>query len=92
MPWHAEPITITLRRYHPGETFENRDRFAAVATAQLLGGKRAFVSGFLSDGSKISKADWIDLGVLMRTQFGIEKIETERHTRPKEFDTGPMPL
>ena len=94
MTWHAEVITISLRRFEPGQTYANRDPFASVAVAQILGGRRAFISGFLNDGTKakISKADWLDLGVLMRTQFNVEKIETERHTKAKTFDTAPAPL
>lgn len=94
MTWHAEVITLTLRRFEGDDSYAERDQFASVATAQILGSKRAFISGFLNDGTraKISKSDWIDLGVLLRTQFGIEKIETERHTKAKTFDTSPAPL
>lgn len=94
MAWHAEPITLTLRRFEPGESYEQRDKFAAVATAQILGGKRAYISGFLADGTRapISKRDWLDLGVLLRDKFGIQKIESERHATDKTFDTQPAPL
>ncbi|APW37177.1 hypothetical protein RD110_08160 [Rhodoferax koreense] len=95
MHWHAESITVTLRGFKDGDSYENRDKFPVVATAQLLGGKRAFISAFLRDGTqihRIEKADWLALGVMLREQFGIEKIETERHTKPKTFATGPAPL
>ena len=94
MTWHAEVITLTLRRYAPGDSYEGRDKFASVATAQILGGNRAFISGFLSDGSKgpIRRRDWVDLGQLLRDQFGIERIESERHGESWGHDTGPAPL
>jgi len=94
MTWHAEIITLTLRRFSPGDSYAQRDKFAAVATAQILGGKRAYISGFLADGSKapISKRDWIELGLMLRDKFGIHKIESERHAVEKTFDTGPAPL
>nr|WP_315210056.1 hypothetical protein [uncultured Albidiferax sp.] len=94
MAWHAEPITLTLRRYADGDSYARRDKFASVATAQLLGGKRAYISGFLSDGTRapIHKRDWLDLGMLLRDKYGIEKIESERHAVEKSFDTQPAPL
>lgn len=94
MTWHAEPITLTLRRFEDGKSYAARDKFASVATAQLLGGKRAYISGFLADGSRapISRPDWLDLGLLLRDKYGILKIESERHAVEKSFDTGPAPL
>ena len=94
MSWHAEIITLTLRRFEPGESYAQRDKFAAVATAQILGGKRAYISGFLADGTRapIRKQDWVDLGLMLREKFGIHKIESERHAVEKTFDTQPAPL
>lgn len=94
MTWHAEIITLTLRRYAPGESYEGRDRFASVATAQLMGGTRAYISGFLSDGTKgpIHKRDWVALAALLREQFGIAQIESERHGQDRGYETGPAPL
>ena len=95
MHWHAETITVTLRGYHDGDSYDARDAFPVVATAQLLGGKRAFISGFLKDGKqieRIEKADWEALGVMLRDKFGIHKIESERHAVEKTFDTQPAPL
>lgn len=94
MSWHAEPITLTLRRFEDGCSYANRDKFAAVATAQILGGKRAYISGFLADGTHapIHKADWLELGYLLRDSYGIRKILTERHMADKEFNTSPAPL
>ncbi len=94
MTWHAEVITLTLRRFGPGKSFVDRDKFASVATAQILGGKRAYISGFLDDGSEgpIHRLDWLDLAKLMREKFGVLKIESERHASDKSFDTGPAPL
>lgn len=94
MTWHAEPITLTLRRFEPGESYERRSKFAAVATAQILGGKRAYISGFLADGTRapIHKQDWLDLGLMLHDKFGIQKIESERHAVEKTFDTGHAPL
>lgn len=89
MPWHAEPIVLTLRRYNEGDSYENRDRFASTATAHLLGGGRAFVCAFLNDGSagRISRHDWLDLAVLLREDYGVRTIEAERHTQPTSFNT-----
>lgn len=94
MTWHAEIIMLTLRRYRPGEAYENRDQFASTATAHILGGSRAYVCGFLNDGTRgaISKADWLDLRRMLRERYGIEHIESERHGERKSFDTGPAPL
>ena len=38
MPWHAEVLALTLRRFVPGESYDARDKFASVATAQVLNG------------------------------------------------------
>jgi hypothetical protein len=94
MTWHAEVITLTLRRYVDGQSYEARSKFASVATAQLLGGKRAFISGFLNDGTlgPISRQDWADLVTLLRDQFGIERVTSERRSAPREYDTGAAPL
>lgn len=94
MTWHAEIITLTLRRYGPGESHAERDRFASVATAQLMGGTRAYISGFLNDGTKgpIHKRDWIALVALLRERFGIEQVESERHGQDRGYETGPAPL
>ncbi|MFT3720427.1 hypothetical protein [Pseudorhodoferax sp.] len=81
MPWHAEVITITLRRYEAGKSYEARDPFVGVATVQILGGSRAYVSGFLSDGAPIPRQDWLDLLALLRERYGITRVESERHGR-----------
>lgn len=94
MSWHAEVITLTLRRFEPGKSYANRNKFASVATCQILGGKKAFISGFLTDGSKgpINRRDWIELGRLLQRDYGVEKVEAERNGVEKDYDTGPAPL
>lgn len=94
MTWHAEVIMLTLRRFEAGRSYEARDKFASTATAHILGGNRAFICGFLNDGTRgpISRQDWVELRALLREKHGIEKIETERHEERKDYDTGPAPL
>lgn len=94
MPWESEPITLTLRRLDDGQTTADRDRFASVATAQILGGARAYISGFLNDGTRgpIHRRDWMDLAILLRNKHGVMHIESERHGEDKSYDTGPGEL
>lgn len=89
MTWHAETITLILRRYEPGKSYEARDPFATVAVAQLLGGGRAHLRGMLNGAdAPISKADFQQLADLLREQHGITRIESERRARPRRYDTG----
>lgn len=92
MAWHAKPIVLHLRRFEDGKGYGAR--FASIVTAQLLGEGRAFLCGFLNDGrtAPISREDRHALGVLLRDDYGVRKIETERHHQPKTYDTGPAPL
>lgn len=92
MGWHAKPLVLHLRRFEPGKGYG--DRFASIVTAQLLGDGRAFLCGFLNDGrtAPISREDRQELGELLRDDYGIGKIETERHHREKSYDTSPAPL
>lgn len=94
MAWHFEVITVTARRYPPGRSYSNRDKFTAVATLQVLGGKRAYLSGFLADGLDvpISRREWLELGQGLRQQFGIILVESERHGEDWAHDTGPGEL
>lgn len=94
MPWDAEVTSLTVRRFNIGQSRANRDRFASVATVQILGGTKAYISGFLNDGQRgpIHRDDWIDLARLLRDKYGVRKIESERHGEDKSYDTGPAPL
>lgn len=93
MTWHAETITLILRRYEPGKSYDARDQFATVAVAQLLGGGRAHLRGMLNGAdAPISKADFLELAAMLRADHGIDRIESERKGRPREYDTGPAPL
>ena len=53
MTWHAEAITLILRRYEPGKSYKARDRFASVAMAQLMEAGRAHLRGFLGEGIRL---------------------------------------
>jgi hypothetical protein len=93
MTWHAEEITVILRRYEPGKSYKARDRFATVAVAQLLGGGRAFLRGMLNGvAAPLRKADLLELAQLLRDRYGIEHIESERHGEAKVHETVTAPL
>lgn len=90
MPWHAEVLALTLRRFVPGESYNARDKFASVATAQVLNGSHAYISGFLNDGTRgpIHRHDWRDMARVLRLEHGILLIDSERHGADKSYDTG----
>lgn len=94
MSWEFQVITLIARRYPPGASYLGRDKFTAVATVQLLDGKRAHLSGFLADGveTAISRKEWVALGMGLYQQFGISLIDSERHGIAKTYDSGPAPL
>ncbi len=90
MTWHLEITSMTARRYLPGDSYEQRNKFASSIHIQLMdGGKRAFLSAATNDESrgKITKRDWLNLRDLLLS-IGVELIESSRHDRPKEHDTG----
>lgn len=93
MTWHLEITSMTARRYLPGDSFEARSDFASVAQVQVLGGNKAFISGFLNDSGKgeIPRREWLALRDALRAR-GIELVRSERKGEPRDFETGPAPL
>lgn len=94
MTWHLEITSMTARRYLPGESYDQKSKFASALQVQLMdGGKRAFLSAASNNDArgKITKQDWLELRALLHS-VGVDLIETSRHGEGKDYDTGPAPL
>lgn len=94
MTWHFEVLAVNGRRFKDGESYENRDPFASILTIQFKNQREAYISGMLNDSGRgaIRGRDWLELRDRLREAFGVELIETERHSEHKEYPTGPAPL
>ncbi|HVR53752.1 MAG TPA: hypothetical protein VMS38_28765 [Pseudorhodoferax sp.] len=94
MTWHLEPIQLHGRRFVSGRSFEAGDPYASTVIVQMLGRGRVYLRGLLNDGTQgpIRRSDYLELRDKLRTEYGIEHIESERHGGAKVHDTGPAPL
>jgi hypothetical protein len=94
MTWHFEILAVNGRRYLDGDSYENRDEFATTVTVQFRNQKTAYLSCMLNDGTKgrVRSRDWLELRDALYRQFGVELIETERHSEQREYATRPAPL
>ena len=94
MTWHFKPLVLAARDFRDGKNYDRKDKYAVIATVQLLGDHRAYISGMLADGTEapISRRDLADMARGLRAQYGVTEIDAERRGTEKTFDTGPAPL
>lgn len=85
--------TIALAAGMRAKLTENRDKYATIATVQILG-KVAYLRGMRNDPKQglLSKGDFEEQAGLLRARYGVEVIHAERRSKPRQYDTGPAPL
>lgn len=85
--WHAEVISLTLRHYPPGGSYDERTPFIAVARVELLGEGVAFLHAALTvDGRPLRTSDWRNLARLLFREYGIQKLIASRPQGRVEYD------
>lgn len=99
MHWHAQVITIVVRGYpdDAGLTaqtcFDAKEPFAAVATVQILDNGTAHVQGMKGGGKvPMTRRDYQGLLDMLSDDFGILKLDANRHGKDTGYDTSPAPL
>lgn len=81
--WHAQPTGLSLRLYDADDAqaaFDNKEPYLAVAQVVLLGQGKAFIhSGMSRDGKPLSASRWLEIGTLLKNEWGITEVLVERH-------------
>lgn len=71
MPWHLEPILYTGRYYEPPACFEHKDDYETIATVQMIGAGRCYISGL---HGKMSRRMFRELDEAL-TSLGIREVQ-----------------
>jgi hypothetical protein len=89
--WHAQPTGLSLRLYDSDDAqsaFDNKEPFLAVAQVVLLGQGRAFIhSALTKDGKRLSSARWLEIGTLLKENWGVTEVMIERHGKLVNLST-----
>ena len=84
--WHAQTTRLTVRLYDQGATYAEKAPFRAVAQVDLRGNGVAYIHAALADGRPVSASEWRSLARMLRDDWGVMRIESDRHGKQTVFD------
>lgn len=84
--WHAQTTRLTVRLYDAGAGYADKAPFRAVAQVDLLGDGKAYIHAALANGRPISASEWRSLARMLRDEWGVMCIESERHGKQTTID------
>lgn len=81
--------TLALRGFFDPTGFERHQPFDAILSANVFEvSRRAFLYGFNSrSGEPLGRQDYRALSRLLRGDFGVSLVTSDRHGAPSEMDT-----
>jgi hypothetical protein len=80
--WHAQVTSLTVRRYGSG-SYAERTAYDAVVQVEFLGEGVAFIH---AAHGVIGLTQWKNLARLLRDEYGVTEIQSERRGKSKTID------
>jgi len=85
--WHAQPTRLTLRFIRPPGAYAKRSEPDAIAQVDLRTDGTAFVHAAKTH-PPLSAVEWRGLVRLLRSDWGVVRVEYERAEQLSAFDAG----